>query len=183
MDSKPLQVQKSENILPKPFNSCEIQGNSENSSGQSLTMLIGEEALRRNNQNNLEEEEVKKIYTENNVVEVEVQEVKISPIKTISKEKAEEICVKWIKSLNKIETGINIDSEVNQFDQMMSGFCSNRICPISNNKIQKTPKVIKQMKKVVLRKVHLENEYVDDERWYCLKCLTAHNHSLSCLYC
>jgi len=88
-----------------------------------------------------------------------------------------------IKSLNQMENKLNMEGDEDHSDKDIPEFCSNRIWPISMNKIQKTSRVLKQLKKVVLKKIHLENEYVEDERWYCLKCLKAHNHSLYCLYC
>lgn len=42
---------------------------------------------------------------------------------------------------------------------------------------------MKKLKKVKMRKVHLKNEHMTDERWYCLKCIKAHQESLYCLYC
>ena len=53
-------------------------------------------------------------------------------------------------------------------------FCSNIICPISDKKIVKSNKVLKQVKKVVLTKALFNDS---DERWYCYKCLNAHNDS------
>lgn len=94
--------------------------------------------------------------------------------------KKEEVCLNWIKSLSELEQQSNMEFEQNHGDEEPPEFCTNRICPISEHKIAKTPKVLKQCKKVVLRKTLFED---DDERWYCIRCLKAHNHSLFCFYC
>jgi hypothetical protein len=104
-------------------------------------------------------------------------------IRRISKDKAEQICLMWIKSLNEIQAKINMENSKAHSDKDMPVYCSNRICPISKDKIQKTPRVLKQLQKVRMNKVHIENEYMEDDRWYCHKCLEAHQHSLYCQYC
>lgn len=70
-------------------------------------------------------------------------------------------------------------------DQIPNGedkpeFCSNKTCPISENKILRAAKVLKKVESVVLRKALFGR---NDERWYCLKCLDAHDDSLFCYYC
>jgi hypothetical protein len=98
--------------------------------------------------------------------------------KPLAKER-ERICVQWIKDLSKLEAEKkNLPAHVPSDDMPM--YCSNKICPISEQKIAKNPKVLNSAKKVVLRKVVIQEE---DERWYCLKCLKAHNESLFCYYC
>ena len=92
----------------------------------------------------------------------------------------EEVCVEWIKNLQELESESNMEPEQDLSDDEVPEFCSNKTCPISEHKITKTPKVLKQAKKVILRKALFDN---DDERWYCLKCLKAHNDSLFCFYC
>lgn len=97
-----------------------------------------------------------------------------------SSNRREEICVEWIKNLRELESELNMEPEQDLSDEEVPEFCSNKTCPISEHKITKTPKVLKQSKKVILRKALFDN---DDERWYCLKCLKAHNDSLFCFHC
>lgn len=78
----------------------------------------------------------------------------------------EEICLRWMKSLNKLEAELNMEAENGRSDMTVPEYCSNRICPISEGKIQKSTKVLKQSKKVLLRKALFGNT---DEKWYCLK--------------
>lgn len=92
----------------------------------------------------------------------------------------ERVALNWIKSLGKLESELNMEPEQNPSDEEVPEFCSNKTCPISEHKIPKTPKVLRQAKKIVLRKTLFEN---NDERWYWLKCLKAHNESLFCYYC
>lgn len=92
----------------------------------------------------------------------------------------ERVALNWVKSLNKLEAELNMEPERNPSGEEVPEFCSNKTCPISEHKIPKTPKVLRQVKKIVLRKTLFEN---NDERWYCLKCLKAHNESLFCYYC
>lgn len=96
------------------------------------------------------------------------------------KDKAEKVALNWIKSLNKLESELNMEPEQIPSDEEVPEFCSNKICSVSEHKIPKTPKVLKQANKIVLRKTLFEN---NDERWYCLKCLKAHNESQFCYYC
>lgn len=92
----------------------------------------------------------------------------------------EDLCLEWIRSLHVLESKSNMEPEQNLSDEEVPEYCCNKTCPISENKIVKTPKVLKQAHKVILRKALFDN---DDERWYCLKCLKAHNDSLFCFYC
>jgi hypothetical protein len=78
----------------------------------------------------------------------------------------EEICLGWMKSLNKLESELNMEPENGRSDLIMPEYCSNRICPISEGKIQKSNRVLKQTKKLILRKALFDNT---DEKWYCLK--------------
>lgn len=92
----------------------------------------------------------------------------------------EKVCLNWIKSLNKLEEQTNMASIHKFSEDNAPEFCCNKSCPISENKIAKTPKVLKLAKKVTLRKACFGN---NDERWYWLMCLKAHNDSLYCYYC
>jgi hypothetical protein len=71
-----------------------------------------------------------------------------------------------MKSLNKLESELNMEPENDRSDSSMPEYCSNRICPISEGKIQKSNRVLKQTKKLILRKACFDNT---DEKWYCLK--------------
>lgn len=92
----------------------------------------------------------------------------------------EKTCMTWMRSLNKLESQLNMAAEKPQLEEVIPDFCSNKTCPISEHKIPKSQKVRKMAEKVILRKALFEN---NDERWYCLKCLKAHNASLFCFYC
>lgn len=81
---------------------------------------------------------------------------------SVDKEK-EKVCVSWIKSLNKMEVELNMEPQQNASDEEVPKFCCNKICPISDNKIISSTKVMKQFKKVYLRKALFRN---NDERWY-----------------
>jgi heterodisulfide reductase subunit C len=67
---------------------------------------------------------------------------------------------------------MNIETSQPLAGESIPEFCTNKSCPISEFKIPKTPKIVKLAKKVVLRKVFFQNSV---ERWYCLKCMKAHN--------
>lgn len=92
----------------------------------------------------------------------------------------EEICLGWMKSLNKLESELNMEPESGRSDMTIPEYCSNRICPISEGKIQKSNKVLKQSKKVLLRKALFGD---NDENWYCLKWLKAHEDEFYWFYC
>lgn len=159
-------------------------GHADASSGQSFTNSTREEEKSKRNRakSKASHEKGKSSQTKKSYAESSSEEPPVS-IRRISKGKAEEICLKWIKSLNEIQAKTNMENSKEHSDKDMPVYCSNRICPISKDKIQKTPRVMKQLQKVRMQKVHLENEYMEDDRWYCLKCLKAHQESMSCLYC
>ena len=92
----------------------------------------------------------------------------------------EKLCLRWMQSLGDYKKGLNMEPEQHLSDDEVPEFCSNKTCPISELKIVKTAKVLKQAKKVELRKATFD---ADDERWYCFKCLKSHDDSLFCYYC
>lgn len=92
----------------------------------------------------------------------------------------EKLCLRWMQSLADYKKELNMESEQQLSDDEVPEFCSNKTCPISELKIVKTAKVLKQAKKVELRKAIFDT---DDERWYCLKCLKSHDDCLFCFYC
>ncbi len=51
----------------------------------------------------------------------------LTPVRRISKSKAEEICMKWIESLMEIETKTNMENDKDTSDGDRPIFCSNRI--------------------------------------------------------
>jgi hypothetical protein len=101
-------------------------------------------------------------------------------VKRPSLKDREKQSVKWLTELKKLEDQNSMEPSEGHNEDDMPKYCSNKICPISENKIPKTPKVQNLMKRVVLRKVFFEE---NDERWYCIKCLKTHNDSLYCYYC
>lgn len=109
--------------------------------------------------------------------EVDVKDQSKSKRKETFKEK---VCLNWIRKLNKLETHFNMEPTQKLDEEEAPDFCCNKSCPISENKIPNSPKVMKLAKKVPLRKACFGN---NDERWYCLMCLKAHNDSLYCFYC
>jgi hypothetical protein len=159
-------------------------GNADASSGQSHTNSTGEDKKSKRNRAKKKAslEKGKSSQSRKTYAESSSEEPPVS-IRRISKDKAEQICLMWIKSLNEIQAKINMENSKAHSDKDMPVYCSNRICPISKDKIQKTPRVLKQLQKVRMNKVHIENEYMEDDRWYCHKCLEAHQHSLYCQYC
>lgn len=100
--------------------------------------------------------------------------------KKMSNKKREKICLAHIKELKELESRWKGDSGKNYLDEDAPEFCSNKSCPISDSKIIKSAKILTGMKKVALRKAQFQDQ---DDRWYCLRCLKAHNNSLFCFYC
>lgn len=88
--------------------------------------------------------------------------------------KKEKVCENWFKSI-KIKEPIKNGSPSDSDRRNVREFCQNKICPFSETKIPRTPKIMKLAKKLVLHKTQIDNK---DERWYCLRCLKAHNDSL-----
>jgi hypothetical protein len=91
--------------------------------------------------------------------------------KKLSNKEKERLILRWIKELSKLEGGQDEQPAQFQGDDDMPRYCSNKSCPISEHKILKIPKVLNLTKTVSLRKVLFQDH---DERWYCLKCLDAH---------
>ncbi len=97
MNSQILQTAKSANITVTPSNSEELAGNNEASSAQSHTMSTKEEAsTKRNKEKDKPSQEMKVTSTENKYPEEGPKEAQKPTPKSISKVKAEEICLKWI---------------------------------------------------------------------------------------
>ena len=80
---------------------------------------------------NRQSQEIKEATTENKYTIAGHQKIENPIPKRISKVKAEEICLKWIKSLNQLENKLIIESGKAPLDKEIPKFCSNRICPIS----------------------------------------------------
>ena len=107
-----------------------------------------------------------------------------SDSKELNKEKLsvgqkEKICQNWMKFLSKLENQMNLEVPQVWSGENIPEFCSNKSWPISELKIQRTVKILKLSKKVILRKALFQDTV---ERWYCLKWLKAHNDSWYCYY-
>lgn len=133
------QTIKSVDVSMEPSQNEELPQNKESNSSQSFTGSAGEEvAVRRNG--------LQKQASSNSVIksrraesrQIKAQERKspenatsehpnVVPRVKISKAKAEEICLKWIKSLNEIETESNMENNYGGSDKNMPEFCSNII--------------------------------------------------------
>lgn len=92
----------------------------------------------------------------------------------------EKQCSQWLKEISQLEATNNLEQLYSHSDDDIPKYWTNKICPISENKIPKIPKIQNLAKNVTLRKVLFQGH---DERWYCMKCLNAHNESLYCYYC
>ena len=108
-----------------------------------------------------------------------------SESKEISKDKTninrkEKLAISWMKSLTKLEAKSNVPLTQVSPGEEIPEFCCNKSWPISEYKIPETKKVLKLAQKINLRKTIFRD---NDERWYCLKWLNAHNESLFWFYC
>lgn len=99
----------------------------------------------------------------------------ISKISKVSAKERVKQSTDWITEINQLEASLGKDLATTLNEDDMPSFCSNKICPISEDKIPKSGKVLGMAKKVPLRQVLFDGY---DERWYCIKCLKAHNDSL-----
>lgn len=119
-------------VAVSPANSENFQGNREVCWAQSYTMKNGEKVSTKSKKSkNRQSQEIKEATTENKYTIAGHQKIENPIPKRISKVKAEEICLKWIKSLNQLENKLIIESGKAPLDKEIPEFCSNRICPIS----------------------------------------------------
>lgn len=81
----------------------------------------------------------------------------------ISSNRKEKICLEWVKHVTQLENQLDITSLSTLCNEKPPEFCSNKSCPISEYKILKTPKLLRSVKKVILRKAVFKD---NDERWY-----------------
>lgn len=158
----------------------EMMNNNSNNSSGSLTACTKEEQANKLKSEEKSNQKLSQMKNKDEKSPSQSSDKSEKSAKEDSKDKKplvkerERICLQWMKDLSKLEAEKkNLPSHVPSDDMPM--YCSNKICPISEQKIAKNPKVLNLAKKVLLRKVIIQEE---DERWYCLKCLKAHNEAL-----
>jgi len=187
-NSSTLQACKSVENITKLAADEEILINNGTNSSLSLTASTGEDICNKRkidgktsqkSSRNLAHTKSKEDKSANGASEKSDEEAKSSKGAKKDSIKKEEVCVEWIRSLQDLEAELKMEPEQKLSDEEVPKFCANKTCPISEHKIAKNSKVLKQAKKIQLRKALFDN----DERWYCLKCLKTHNDSLFCFFC
>jgi hypothetical protein len=164
----------------------EMLGNSAANSSASLTASTGEELAKklRSDDKSNQKLTLNKNKDDHSADESSVKSGKaakeVAKVKGPNNKEKQKQCLTWMGDISKLEAEIGMEFSQTLNDDDMPKYCSNKICPISEDKIPKIPKVLGMAKKVTLRKVVFEDQ---DERWYCIKCLKAHNESLFCFYC
>lgn len=139
-----------------------LNNNGTNSSG-SLTTCTREEQANKLKSEEKSNQKSSLLKNKDEQSPIESSDKSSKSEKDYSKEKTslaklkEKVCLQWIKELAKMETEKkNLPAHVQSDD--MPKYCSNKICPISEQKIVKNPKVQASIKKVVLRKVPIEDQ-------------------------
>ena len=138
--SKNMKTSKSVEMSVEPSQSEELPQNNDGNSSVSLTGSTGEEVVPRRSTLQKEASTNSQLKTRraDSKLKVKSQEKKnlevfssdiknTAPRIKISKAKAEEICLKWIKSLIEIEARSNARGRYEHSDKDMPEFCSNRI--------------------------------------------------------
>lgn len=148
----------------------EMLVNNGTNSSASLTASTGEE---KQNKLRSDNRQLKRINSSKNkdeqLLEEDSSKSDVAPKKSLKDKKTdnkdkERICVDWIKDINRQEAKSSTKHVHAHNDDDMPKYCSNQICPISENKIPKDIlKVQNLAKKIILRKVIFQG---NDERWY-----------------
>ena len=164
----------------------ELVANNGTNSSASLTAPTAQERVRKRRSEDSSNQKLShpKNKDDQSADESSVKSAKAKPeipkVPKISAKERMNQSLKWISEINDEEASSGKDLPGTHHSDDMPSFCSNKICPISEDKISKSAKVLNLAKKVTLRKVVLDES---DDRWYCIKCLKAHNDSLYCYYC